>query len=219
MLIVDNIDRFDNKGDYVYNQLANNLIMGELLPNERLKIRELAQAMGTSVTPVRDAVLRMVQEGAFVLHSPRDIRVIDLTLAEYLEIRSIRLELEGMAAGKAALMASDQDIAILEGILEENEQALMNTQGQTCIILNQKFHFEMCRIAQMPILMDVLRQLWIKIGPLIAQVYLLGGREMIDHHYPILQAIKNKDPQAARISIQTDILSGGKVLLQHKMAK
>ncbi|MBP6345011.1 MAG: GntR family transcriptional regulator [Neisseriaceae bacterium] len=219
MLIVDNIDRFDNKGDYVYNQLANNLIMGELLPNERLKIRELAQAMGTSVTPVRDAVLRMVQEGAFVLHSPRDIRVIDLTLAEYLEIRSIRLELEGMAAGKAALMASDQDIAILEGILEENEQALMNNQGQTCIILNQKFHFEMCRIAQMPILMDVLRQLWIKIGPLIAQVYLLGGREMIDHHYPILQAIKNKDPQAARISIQTDILSGGKVLLQHKMAK
>lgn len=219
MLIVDNIDRFDNKGDYVYNQLANNLIMGELLPNERLKIRELAQAMGTSVTPVRDAVLRMVQEGAFVLHSPRDIRVIDLTLTEYLEIRSIRLELEGMAAGKAALMASDQDIAILEGILEENEQALMNNQGQTCIILNQKFHFEMCRIAQMPILMDVLRQLWIKIGPLIAQVYLLGGREMIDHHYPILQAIKNKDPQAARISIQTDILSGGKVLLQHKMAK
>ncbi|MBP6117258.1 MAG: GntR family transcriptional regulator [Neisseriaceae bacterium] len=219
MLIEDNIERFDNKGDYVYSQLANNLITGELLPNERLKIRELANTMGTSVTPVRDAVLRMVQEGVFVLHSPRDIRVIDLTLAEYLEIRSIRLELEGMAAGKAALLATSHDVAILEGILKENEQALANNDSKACIILNQKFHFEMCRIAQMPILMDVLKRLWIKIGPLIAQVYILGGREMIDHHYPILQAIQNKDPQAARISIQTDILSGGKVLLKHKMAK
>ena len=82
----------DNKGEIIYARLANDLMNGLLLPSERLKIRDLAEKMGTSVTPVRDAVLRLVQDGALIMPSPRDIRVRSLTLTEYLEIRSIRME-------------------------------------------------------------------------------------------------------------------------------
>ena len=114
----------DNKGEIIYARLANDLMNGMLLPNERLKIRDLAEKMGTSVTPVRDAVLRLVQDGALIMPSPRDIRVRSLTLTEYLEIRSIRMELEGMVAAKAALMATPEDVEKLALMLEHNETAL-----------------------------------------------------------------------------------------------
>lgn len=104
---------------------------GMLLPNERLKIRDLAEKMGTSVTPVRDAVLRLVQDGALIMPSPRDIRVRSLTLTEYLEIRSIRMELEGMVAAKAALRtATPEDVEKLALMLEHNETALEDTDAQ-----------------------------------------------------------------------------------------
>ena len=103
MDMIRNLLESDLKGDQIYARLAAQLMSGQLLPGDRLKIRELADEIGTSVTPVRDALLRLVQDGALVMPTPRVIRVRSLTLREYLEIRSIRLELEGMAAGMAAI--------------------------------------------------------------------------------------------------------------------
>ena len=124
--MTDMTERFENvsyesKGDQIYSQLAQALVKGQLLPGERLKIRELSVQMGTSVTPVRDAILRLVQDGVLVMLSPRDIRVRRLTLEEYLEIRNIRVELEGMAASQAAMRATPADV---ERLLEQVRQEL-----------------------------------------------------------------------------------------------
>ena len=81
----------NNLGEVVYQNIAGALIRGALRPGARLKIRDLAQEMGTSVTPVRDAMLRLVHEGALLLKSARDIRVPVLHPDRYLEIRAIRL--------------------------------------------------------------------------------------------------------------------------------
>ena len=114
----------DNKGEIIYARLANDLMNGMLLPNERLKIRDLAEKMGTSVTPVRDAVLRLVQDGALIMPSPRDIRVRSLTLTEYWEIRSSDRELEGMVAASAELLATSEEVEKLEQMLEHSEAAI-----------------------------------------------------------------------------------------------
>ncbi len=122
-----------------------------------------------------------------------------------------------MVAAKAALMATPEDVEKLALMLEHNETALEDADAQKGLELNQSFHFELCRIAQMPILTSILHQLWIKIGPLIAQSYTKGGRHMIDYHYLVIRSIREKDPQAAKIAIQTDLLSGGNVMLQLKI--
>ncbi|OZI70917.1 GntR family transcriptional regulator [Bordetella genomosp. 12] len=202
-----------NIGALLYQRLSQALMEGGLKPGERLRIRELAETMGTSVTPVRDAILRLVQDGALVMRSPRDIRVYEVSLAEYLEIRDIRLELEGMAAARTAEVATLADIARLESIVAANENALKAGDTYSAVGLNQRFHFEYSKIARMPILLDVLQRLWLKMGPLIAQVYASSGREMIDGHYPLLTAIRNRDPKAARIAVQTDIIAGGEPIL------
>lgn len=198
----------------IHDRLARQLMSGALAPGTRLKIRDLAASMGVSVTPVRDAVWRLVNHGGLQFQSPRDIRVPVLARARYLEIRAIRLELEGLAAERAALAATDADAERLEAILRENEAALAAGDHLQALGTNQRFHLSLPRIAGMPVLGGLLENLWLQMGPLIASGYRAGGRVMIDHHYAVLDAIRAGDGAGARAAICADILAGGEVLLQ-----
>ena len=198
----------------VYDRLATALMSGALAPGTRLKIRDLAEEMQLSVTPVRDAVLRLVNNGGLSFRSPRDIRVPVLERAQYLEIRAIRLELEGLAAYRAAQFATSADIQLLEQNIDENEEALRNGDMKSGLKLNQRFHLLLPTVGRYETLAGILGNLWLRMGPLIASGYLEGGRVMIDNHYPVLAAIKDANADAARDAIRTDILSGGDVLLR-----
>ena len=203
----------NNLGEVVYQNIAEALIKGVLRPGARLKIRDLAQEMGTSVTPVRDAILRLVHEGALLLKSPRDIRVPVLHPDRYLEIRTIRLKLEGLAAERAAAMADTNDIKRLEMLISNNERALSARDFALATEINQVFHFELANVAAMPILRGILHNLWLQMGPIISAAYGEGGRTMIEHHYDVLDAIRKHDAQAAKQAIRDDILSGGDIIL------
>lgn len=196
----------------VYDQLAYELMSGALPPGTRLKIRDLADKMGVSVTPVRDAVWRLVNHGGLQFQSPRDIRVPFLERSRYLEIRMIRLELEGLAAERAAMIATAQDIARLEALVRDNEEALAANDHLRALRMNQEFHLALPEIARMPVLLDVLQKLWLQMGPLISSGYKQGGRVMIEYHYPVLDAIKAGSSNRARAAIRDDIMAGGEVL-------
>ncbi|WP_431854914.1 GntR family transcriptional regulator [Azospirillum sp.] len=204
----------DNLGSTIYQKLCEALMKGVFKPGDRLKIRDLAERLGTSVTPVRDAILRLVQDQALVLRSPRDIRVPMLTRALYLEIRDIRVNLEGLTAERAAQRATPAQVQALEALLRRNEAAIAAGSIPLATELNQAFHFELAEIADMPVLRDILRRLWLQMGPLIADVYAGAGRTMIDHHYPLMEAIRRHDGPAAARAIQTDILLASGPILE-----
>jgi len=202
----------ENLSSKVYGALCDAIIKGQFQPGDRLKIRDLAQTLGTSVTPVRDAILRLTHDEALIFLSPRDIRIPMISRARYLEIRTIRLRLESLAAETAARLVTDSDLTRLQDLIARNEQALRSGNTALGLELNQAFHFELPTIAQMPVLYGTLRRLWLQMGPLVASAYTAGGRTMIDPHYPLLTALKNRDPAAAA-AIQADILSGGEHIL------
>lgn len=204
----------ENLSATVYATLCDALISGRFRPGERLKIRDIAGQLGTSVTPVRDAVLRLTHDDALVFLTARDIRIPHMSAERYLEIRNIRLRLEAFAAEQAAKRASDSDIAELEDLLRDNEAAMKAGNGLKGAALNQAFHFMLPKIAEMPTLHGILRRLWLQMGPLISEVYLEGGRSMIDHHYPLVEALRRRDPAAAVEAITTDIILGGEMLLK-----
>jgi DNA-binding GntR family transcriptional regulator len=204
----------DTLGGTVYHRLCEALVKGVFKPDDRLKIRDLAEQLGTSVTPVRDAILRLVQDNALVLRSARDIRVPMLTRQVYLEIRTIRVNLEGLAAERAAEIATPAQVGALGDILKRNEDALREGNLAVATELNQMFHFALIDVADMPVLRDILRRLWLQMGPLIADVYGGAGRTMIDHHYPLMDAMRRRDGPAAAAAIRTDILSGGGAMLE-----
>jgi DNA-binding GntR family transcriptional regulator len=200
-------------GEQAYNSLAEALMKGALHAGDRLRIRAIARDLGTSVTPVRDAVLRLVQDDALIMRNSRDIRVPAISSDEYTQIRNIRIELEGLAAAQAAEVAISKDIARLEELIRVNELAIRQRDYARGTELNQIFHAELAKIGRAPVLLGVLHRLWMRIGPLISDAYEAGGRKMVEHHYTVLEAIKARDPSAARAAVRTDILEGSVIVL------
>lgn len=203
----------ENLGETVYARIAEALIKGRFAPDARLTIRELAQSLGTSVTPVRDAILRLIQDEALVQKSAREVRVPIITLERYREIRQIRLKLEGLAAREAALKAKAKDIERLRDLIALNERAIADKNWAEGLELNQTFHFALTDIGDMVVLRGILNRLWLQMGPLIAESYHEGGRAMIDNHYAVLAAVEKKDADAAERAIIADITEGGNVIL------
>ncbi|MNM97405.1 HTH-type transcriptional regulator McbR [compost metagenome] len=202
-------------GSSVYALLREALITGRFKPDDRLRIRDLAQQLGTSVTPVRDAILQLAKEQALELRTPRDIRVPLLTSEQYLEIRSIRVALEGLAAETAAAKVSAEQLAMLETNIRDNLAAIHAEDLVSALKLNQAFHFALADIAGMPLLRAFLDSLWMRTGPLIAQAYGdFNERMAVEHHWEVLRALQKGDGAAAREAIRIDLLDGSEKMLE-----
>ncbi len=211
---VDGLSSFEheNLSSVVYSAMCSAIREGKFKPGERLKIRDIAERMGTSVTPVRDAILRLAHDEAIEFKSARDIRIPKLTSSRYREIRAIRLRLEALAAETAARLSEPHDVMILERLLRENELAIQEGDALRGSELNQRFHFQIVEIARLPLLRGILQRIWLQMGPVISDSYLSGERSMIDYHYAVVKAIRDKDPNAAAAAIMSDILHGGKAI-------
>lgn len=192
-------------GDAIYERLCQDLVSGKLRPNEKVTIRGLAERLGTSSTPVRDAVQRLLREEALEQRSIRDVRVPVLTEAQYLEIASIRRELEGFAAGRAAERVGPKEIRRLEKIVERNGVAAQAGRWPQAVKYNQEFHFALVEAAEMPILLAILSGLWLRMGPLIAGYYAREQVGLVKHHQTIIAACENRDPAAAAAGMRADI--------------
>jgi|SRR5476649_406774 len=203
-------------GSSVYASLRQALITGRLKPNDRLRIRELAMQVGTSVTPVRDAVLQLAREHALEMRTPKDIRVPTLTQEQYLEIKTLRLELEAIGAQRAARMISPAELQLLTVNIRGTVRAIAEDDLNAILQLNSEFHLLVARSAQMPLLSSFVDRLWMRTGPHIAQSFTAEARHMLlEHHQNVLAALRRQDGEAAAAAIRQDIMAGYQLRVNH----
>ncbi|XBS68144.1 GntR family transcriptional regulator [Acerihabitans sp. KWT182] len=201
-------------GSSVYATLRQALITGQLKPDERLRIRELAAQVGTSVTPVRDAILQLAKEQALEMRTPKDIRVPSLTQGQYMEIRTLRLELEGLGAQRAAQHISPAVLQQLTVNIRRNIRAITEEDLGSALRLNSEFHLLVAHSAEMPLLSSFIDRLWMRIGPLIAQAYLRFSPQMaVGHHQELLAALRRRDCAAAESAVRQDIMDSHDTLM------
>jgi GntR family transcriptional regulator, colanic acid and biofilm gene transcriptional regulator len=136
-----------NLSTRVYQALREGLIAGKFHPGQRLVMQELADAFGTSVTPVREACLRLVSEYGLELRSGRFAMVPHATLQRYMEIRTIRMALEGLAAELACRHAKKSDIERLTQIQTRFEIAEKSGDAEAAARENRDFHFSVYRLS------------------------------------------------------------------------
>lgn len=203
----------ENLGDTIYRQLAQALMQGELAPGLRLTIRELSETLGTSITPVRDAILRLIQDHALIQKSLREVRVPILTHKDYYEIRDIRIRLEGLAVRKATELATPKQIASLWDLIYSHEQAIESGHWQDVLKYNQLFHSRFSQMADMQTMSSILDKLWMRMGPLISGASQHGYRMNIDDHHAILQAMELGDADKAETALIRDITSASSQLI------
>lgn len=204
-----------------YVALKDALIAGNFRPGQRLLMQDLARRFGTSVTPVREACMRLVSERGLEVRSGRFVSVPDLTLSRYMEIRTIRIELEGMAAGLATKNVTDADLKALSGLQSRFEVADRAGASKEAIRLNREFHFMVYRLSRMQMLIAHIESLWISMGPILNVFY----NEAVNHyvgaeaHVHLIEALRARDGRKARAAIRMDIVRGGESLLGYLTGK
>lgn len=206
----------DNLTARVYAELRGALMEGRFWPGHRFKIRDLATALHVSETPVREALMQLVRERGLDMHAGRSITVARLSLAQYMELRTIRLQLEGLAAEEAARRASDADIRRLEQIHKQLLAAEAEGDWRQAVRTNWRFHHTLYQAAGMPELLAIIEGMWLRNGPLLNLQYpdarpIYPGRHQ---HLNILDGLRAKDPAAVREAIKADTLEGGARLVE-----
>lgn len=204
-----------------YVVLKDALIAGNFRPGQRLLMQDLAEQLGTSVTPVREACMRLVSERGLEVRSGRFVTVPNLTVSRYMEIRTIRIELEGLAAELAAKNVTAADLKALGGIQSRFEAADRAHASTEAIRLNREFHFMVYRLSQMQMLISHIESLWISMGPILNVFYNEVANNYVgaEEHRHLIKALRAKDGKKARAAITRDILRGGEALLGYLSGK
>nr|WP_255453733.1 GntR family transcriptional regulator [Paracoccus sp. S-4012] len=195
----------------VYDRLREGLMRAELAPHQRLKVRDLAREMGTSETPVREALIQLARDGAVEIKPRHYIRVRRLNFDDYRQIRDMRLLLEPMAAERALLRITPAEIDALVGVHEALIAAEEGEDWPVALQTNFDFHFGLYRTSGQRQLIDVLESLWVRIGPTLSALYPdAKPRYAARHqHENIIDALRSRDPFALRLAVQLDLIEGG----------
>ena len=201
-----------NLHQQVYHQLRQAIMTGKFRPGEVLTLRGLAAAMGTSIMPARDAVLRLAVERALESFS-RGVRIPSIDLDQLDDVVRLRLVVEGEAASLAARRATAADLALIKQTCADAENALASQTISQFLVAEQAFHFSVYRAAHSQILQTVIETLWLQTGPVLALLIeseegqTMSGVELVAHHR-LIEAIQNRDGDAARSALTQDITDG-----------
>ena len=204
----------NNLGAQIYQQLRQELMAGRYEPGQKLKLRELADRLGVSVTPVREALARLVVDQALEQVDHRSVRVAIMDLARFHEVRELRLDLEGLGAENAALRASAADIRELRAIHVRLTTARAQNSYRGILQENESFHLTLCRVAGMPVLLRLVEALWLQCGPLMHGTTSWPTPRPRQHpHVGVIKALQAGDGAMARAAIQQDITMSTDALL------
>jgi DNA-binding GntR family transcriptional regulator len=197
----------------VYQQLRQDLMAGRYEPGQKLKLRDLADALGTSVTPVREALARLVSDQVVVQVDHRSVCVAVMDLDQFIEVRELRLDLEGKGAEYAAARATAVDIAALRQIHARLLAARARASYTEILLANQQFHLELCRCARMPVLLRLVEALWVQCGPLMHGMTRWPVARPRPHpHLAVIDALRARDGARARDALRQDIMMSTEAL-------
>lgn len=200
----------------VYVAIRDAAMAGKFAPGQSVTVRALAEALGTSTMPVREALRRLAAEKAFEIKRNRSIVVPVMTAEKLVEIRDVRIALEGLAARQAAAVISREDLGRLERNMRDMADVVERRDTRNYLAINQRFHFTIYRAARSEVLMPMIESLWLQIGPFLN--LLLRDPKVADllalkHHEDALAALRDGDGPAAEAAIAGDISEAAEFLL------
>lgn len=201
-----------NLASQIYDHLREQLMSATYQPGQRLKIRELAKTLGTSETPVREALIQLVRDRALEMKEGYFIKVRQLSLADYIELRDIRLVLEPLAAERAV---PHLDAALIKQLTETHRKLLQAEKARdyrAALQHNFDFHFGIYRRSGMPQLTELLDRIWVQVGPMMNFLYPHGHPQYDGphQHTHVLRGLQQRDVQMVRNAIRDDLVEGGR---------
>ncbi|MGW3949544.1 GntR family transcriptional regulator [Streptomyces sp. NPDC004752] len=195
--------------EQIYQRLCDNLRGGRFAPGEKITIRQIADREGTSPTPVREALYRLVANGTLVAETNRSTRVPLLTGADIRELRDIRATVEGLAAARAAEICDASLITRLRSISAQLREAREQEDYETDLRCVYEFQFGLYRACAMPYLIQIIEGLWLRTGPYLTLLYPDYMQRVTslrgDWRERVCVALEQHDADAVRNEIDRDV--------------
>jgi len=199
--------------DSVYQELFQAIVSGRIEPGERIVLETLANQLGVSIMPVREAI-RKLEAGNLVTIQNRRIVVNKLSPKNIKDILKVRLMLEGYAASEAARIRKEEIIPLLEELLVE----MSRTEDiEEYLKANRRFHNTIYNECDNPALVEVIDSLWERYSPYLHILLdnLIDWRqpEFTRNHNEMLKAVRHGDPAGAKKWVEQDLLDAAESVL------
>jgi DNA-binding GntR family transcriptional regulator len=194
-------DPYASKGDVIFESVREMIIRGDMLPGEPLRQRDLAARFNVSPTPVREALQRLEAEGLVrsVLH--QGSRVAELEDDEQEESYRILAMLEPLATSLAMEKMTDHDFEEVRRL--EREFAACADDQSMATDLNRQFHFRIYECARSPLLLALMRVLWLSFSH--RQLWRPHAQSVKEHRL-LVDALAAHDNEQAEAIIREHVL-------------
>ena len=188
-----------------YTLIVEAIEAGTYKPGDRLVESELAERLGVSRTPVREALQRLETQ-AMLTRDGRSLIVASLDHNQLAELYAVRTELEGLAARLAARHATDEEVRVLRGMAED-DMALVGGDPRALSRANKRFHKQIHLASHNRFLVQQLDLLHRSMALMANTSFAAEGRDTagLAEHAAIVDAIAARDGEAAHAALRTHI--------------
>lgn len=180
--------------DEVYEQLLETIVRGDLGPDDRLVQEKLAAELEISRTPVREALLRLEQEGVLITAARGGFKLYRMTESEVRQCYQARAAIEGQAA---RILASNNDPAINQQLRDtiEREEAIADKSVRTYFEANRKIHRRFVELIDNTYLIDMFDNIWNRASAyqLFASIEKVDLSSSLGEHMKLVDAIETGD--------------------------
>lgn len=215
---------FSSKSDVAYAELRRMILTGDLPAGSRLAQYVLADQLGMSITPLREAIRRLSSEGLIELDIHKDARVSTTSAPEARELFEVRLALDPAAVALAAVRRTDDDIALMRATVARL-LPVTRKWGEDALTAHSDFHRALYLASHNDVLIKMLDDLWAK-----SDRYRRLGLELpagqeprtidLNEHHHILELVVAKDADGAaaltRRHIQQSLTAAAINALEHR---
>ncbi len=193
----------------LYRKLRQSIMLGEKEPGTALTLRGIAAEHRVSMTPAREAVRRLVAEGALSLSSSGRITTPELSVERIEELAALRALVEPELAARALPRAHQALIERMAVINSSIGEAAESHDGIGYIRSNLEFHRILYLRAQAPAMLAIIETVWLQLGPTMRALYgRVKRNEPPRHHRMILASLRAGDEPALRLAVRADVTHG-----------
>ena len=193
----------------VYNSLKDFIFRNQILPGERIYLDDLSKKMNISITPLREALNRLVQEGLVCHNANRAYFLRIISIDEVIQLYEFCEALETYAIEQAAKNITPQDLSDLQQNLMRYKKAIEEHYTRDRFLINNEFHLRIARLSQNSIIVENLEKAFEKIvwKWKVENIMLGRGPEAFDEHWAIYASLENHDVAGAVTTMRDHIIT------------
>lgn len=194
---------------HVYERLRAMILFGDLAPGQAVTIQGLTLELGVGMTPVREALRRLIAEGALTHQGNRRVSVPILTAQSVEELGFMRKALEPELTRRAADRMTPDDLTHLRSCDDDLNRAIDQGDIGGYLTHNYRFHAFIYDCANAAIMTATVDRLWLQFGPSLRVVCgRFGTNNLPDKHMDLLNALSAGDIEAAAEAMAQDVEQG-----------